>query len=267
MFDRRLIKQFVPPILLPLLRGRSTSWKPRFIWRGIYSHRRDVPIENNSYDDTAEVQAHYDWTRKGLDLVRAGKPPYLRHEVLAVVAAMTGVSTGAVRILDFGGAVGSGYVQVLGALPKGIAIQYHVVDLPKMCAAGRHLFANDPRITFHTCLQSLDGALDIVYASAVFPYIDDYPGILRQLASTKASFILLGQLAAGDFPTFAARQMNLGKKILAYWFLNRNEIVPLLAKSGYELVYEGTGDREYDQSNFPDTHRIGRMRNMLFRRS
>jgi putative methyltransferase (TIGR04325 family) len=267
MVDREFIKQFVPPILVPLLRGRSIPPEPRFTWQGVYPHRQDIPTENNSYDETAEVQAQYDWTRAGLDLVHAGNPPNLRHDTLAVVAAITRSRNSAVSVLDFGGAVGSGYVQLLGSLPKNAAIEYHVVDLPKMCAAGRQLFVDDPRITFHTCLPTLDHALDIVYASSVFPYIDDYRRLLRQLASTKAMFILFGQLATGNIPTFAAKQMNLRKKILAYWFLNRDEVVGLLAEAGYELVYEGSGDREYDQNNFPQTHRIGKMRNMLFRLS
>jgi putative methyltransferase (TIGR04325 family) len=266
VINRELIKQFIPPILIASIRGCPTSTKPRFIWEGIYPRRRDVPTENNSYDDTIEIRRQYDWTRAGLDLVDAGKLPHLRHEVLAVIAAIVAARTGAVSILDFGGAVGSGYVQLMGTLPTNAAIRYDVVDLPNMCAAGRRLFAGDPRITFHICLPPFDDGLDIVYASSVLQYVDDYCELLLQLASTKATFILLGQLAAGNIPTFATKQMNLEKKILAYWFLNRDEVVGLLAESGYELVYEGLGDVEYDQSNFPGTHRIGRMRNLLFRR-
>jgi putative methyltransferase (TIGR04325 family) len=264
---RKFIKQFLPPFLVAVFRGCRKFEKHRFTWQGIYAHRRDVPSDNASYDDEIEVRKHYDWTRAALDLVHAGKQPILWHDTLAVVAAIISSRNNAVSVLDFGGAVGSGYVQLLGSLPKNAAIQYHVVDLPKMCAAGHQLFAGDPRITFHTCLPSLDDALDIVYASSVLQYVDDYGGLLRQLGSAQATFILLGQLAAGDIPTFATKQMNLVEKILAYWFLNRDEVGDSLAEAGYELVYDGLGDQVYDQSNFPDTHRIGRMRNMLFRRS
>lgn len=267
MVNRELLKQFVPPILIPLLRGQATPRKPRFTWQGVYPHRRDVPTENNSYDDTIEVQKHYDRTRAGLNLAYAEKLPCLHHEVLAIVAAITGAATGSVSVLDFGGAVGSGYVELLGTLPKSVAIRYHIVDLPKMVAAGRQLFVDDPRVTFHTSLPTLDSALDIVYTSSVIQYVDDYRMLLRQLALVKATFILLAQLAAGNIPTFAAKQMNLEEKILAYWFLNRDEVIDALTETGYQLVYEGLGDQEYDQSNFSDTHRIAKMRNMLFRRS
>jgi putative methyltransferase (TIGR04325 family) len=269
---RDFVKQFIPPILITSLRGLPIFPKPRFVWEGIYAHRRDVPTQNNSYDDAVEVRKQYDWTRAGLDLVNAGKLADLRHELLAVVAAIATARAGAVSILDFGGAVGSGYVQLMATLPMNAAIQYCVVDLPNMCAAGRGLFAGDPRITFQTRLPTLDDRLDedrldIVYASSVLQYIDDYCELLQQLASARAAFILLGQLAAGDIPTFATKQMNLGKKIMAYWFLNRDEVVGAFAAAGYKLVYEGLSDLEYDQSNFPETHRIGRMRNLLFRRS
>jgi len=107
--------------------------------------------------------------------------------------------------LDFGGGVGLAYVQVLSSLRGNHAISYHVVELEKMCAAGRRLFADDPRIQFHTFLPALRDKLDIVYASGLLPYIDDYAGLVRQLAGLNASYIMLTHVAAGRFRTYARK--------------------------------------------------------------
>jgi putative methyltransferase (TIGR04325 family) len=250
-----------------ILRAKRVSQKGNFTWEGIYSHRCHVPTNERSYDDEIEVKKHLEWTSAALELVNTGKQPHLPHNALALLAAITSGDTNAVSVLDIGGAVGAGYVQLRGSLPKSVAIQYKVVDLPKMCEAGRQLFNGDASIQFHSSIPDLSNSLNIVYASAVLPYIDDYCGFLRELASLEPKFILLGQLAAGDIPTFATKQVNLTNKVLAYWFLNRGEVITSLAAAGYNLIYDRLVGQEYDQSNFPRTHRIGRMREMLFRRS
>ena len=268
MSGHELLKQLLPPMLVTLLRDPRMFAKSRYTWQGIYTCRQEVPTENVGYDDEIEVKKHQAWTSAALDSVNAGKPPYLWHKALAIVAATTGAQTRTVRVLDVGGALGSGYVQLLGTLPENVTIQYAVVELPAMCAAGRQLFSKDTRITFHTSFPDLAaGAYDIVYARGVFPYVDDYRDLLQRLASVKATFILLAELAAGNIPTFATKQMNLTGKKLAYWLLNRDEVVGSLAEAGYEVVFDIPADHEYDQRNFPQTHRLGRMRDILFRRS
>jgi len=249
------------------MRGRRLFAGPELHWEGIYGHYCDVPVRPDNYDDEIQVKRHYEWTRAAMDKVRAGKVPYLWHRVLAVVAAMASSRTGSVRVLDFGGAVGSGYVHLLGTLPKHVAIDYRVVDLEKMCVAGRQLFGADARITFHTALPDDDRSPDIIYLNSVLQYVEDYRGLLTKLASIQADFILCTRLAAGDILTYATKQINLANKTLAYWFLNRSEVIGVLTGAGYSLVYEDLDDQEFNQNNFPEMYRIGRMRVMLFRRS
>jgi putative methyltransferase (TIGR04325 family) len=260
------LKTFVPPVLVALARRRLFG-EPKFVWEGVYDHYRDVPVQPASYDDEIEVKKHYNWTRAALEQIHEGKAPYLWHRVLAVVAAMVSSTTGSVRVLDFGGAVGTGYVQLLATLPKHITIDYRVVDLEKMCAVGRQLFCADARISFDTALAAEDTSLDIVYLNGALCYIEDYRDLLTKLASLQAKFMLFVRLATGDIPTYATKQVNLANKTLAYWFINRSEFLGILTSSGYSLVYEDLDDQEFNQDEFPEVYRIGRMRVMLFRRS
>ena len=125
-------------------------------------------------------------------------------------------------------------------------------------------FVDDARINFHTALADTPASTDIVYCQRALQYIEDYLGQLRALASLGAPWLLLARTPTGDIPTFATRQLNLPGQILPYWFINRAEFVDLLDGHGYRLIWESVCDHEYDQSNFPVTHRIGRMRTSSF---
>lgn len=268
MSARQFVKRLIPPLVLDLVRGRPLFPASAFTWQGVYASLRDVPVDKWNYDATPQVEKHLGWTRSALALVQRGGKPHLWHEAMALVGAIGSTDSGMLRVVDFGGGAGSGYVQLLATLPMSSMIEYHVVDLARMCAAGRELFAKDPHISFHTELPMLNGkTVDIVYLNSVLQYIDDWVGLLRRLARLNARFILLARLAAGAVPTYASKQINLDRQVMPYWFLNVDEVVAQLALANYRLAYDGLDGQEYDQSNFPQSHRIGRMRNMLFVRN
>jgi putative methyltransferase (TIGR04325 family) len=265
-----LLKRVCPPVLVDLVRGRSLFPKPPVVWEGIYPDRQSVPTRNGTYDDEARIAEFLDRARAARALVAAGRKPDVGcawHEALGVLSAIASVERRALRVLDFGGGVGFAFIQLLSTLRNDVTVDYHVVDLEKICAAGRELFADDPRIQFHTSLPADQRDVDIVYVSTALPYIDDYAGLLRRLVGMNARYVLLNRLAAGDFPTYAARQVNLSGQALAYWFLNRDEVVRLVAAGGYSLVHEEQVGEAYDQREYPHEYRVGRMRTLLFARN
>jgi putative methyltransferase (TIGR04325 family) len=265
MNTRQLLKRILPPLLVDFLRVRTISRRPAFTWAGVYPHLRDVPA-TGTYDTDGEVAKHVDWTRSAIESLRRGKKPFFPwHQALGLVAATAAAETGRVRVLDFGGAVGSGYVQLLATLPSNVTIEYHVVDFEKTCTAGQHLFPGEECIRFHSSLPGLNGLVDIVYVNSALQYLHDYEGLLRKLAGLGAPMLLLSRLATCGCPSFATRQINLPGVVLPYWFLNLEEVCRLLEAAGYKLIYHGlNNEEEVDQSNFPDTHRAGRMRDLLF---
>lgn len=263
--SRQLLKRLLPPVLLDLLRKRRCP-QPIYTWDGIYPHLRDVPVHHASYDHEERIHEMATQAGEWLAQMRAGLRPAIWHNTLATVAAATGVGLGTIRVVDFGGAAGSGFIQLLATLPPSITLGYHIVDLTGMCAAGRELFVGEPRIRFHTTLTEVPAQPDIVYVNSVLQYLEDYAGQLRALTALGARWLLLARTATGNIPTFASRQLNLPGQVLPYWFVNRDELVSLVRSLGYRLAFEDLADREYDQSNFPVTHRIGRMRHLLFTR-
>jgi putative methyltransferase (TIGR04325 family) len=262
---KAVVKRLCPPLLLDLARGRPLFSKPLATWEGIYAQLREVPTENASYDYSSRIEEFVTHTGSALTLLKAGKAQHPGwHEPLGLLAASITRGRDQLHVLDFGGGVGLAYVQLLSALRSDVVVRHDVVDLENMCQAGRRLFADDPRIQFHTSLPALAGQLDIVYASSVFPYVDDYAALVRALVGLGASYILFTQLAAGEFPTYAARQLNLSGQVLPYWFLNIHELISLVAAGGYSWVYSAEAGPQYDQRAYPPTHRLGRMKTVLF---
>jgi len=262
-----VVRWLCPPALLELLRGRP-PFSRRLVWEGVYKDRQSVPATDDRYDNNARVSEFVARARRAKALMKAGKPinvPCAWHDALGLLAASI-ASQPYIRVLDFGGGVGLAFLQLLSSLRAKTAVCYHVIDLENMCMAGRELFADDSRIQFHSTWPALEGNIDIVYASTVLPYIDDYVGLLRRFAAVKATYILLNQLAAGAFSTYAAKQLNLPGQVLAYWFLNIQEVTDVLAAAGYSCMYETQVGNEYDQSNYPELYRLGRMRTLLFLR-
>ena len=60
--------------------------------------------------------------------------------------------------------------------------------------------------------------------------------------------------------------MNLPGRVFPYWFLNLGEVIQIMTGAGYRLASDGHGEHHYDVSNFPETHRVGRLRTVLFAR-
>lgn len=261
---RKVFKGLVPPLFLDVIRGRPLVEKP--IWTGIYARPADLGLSQTSYDSETEVEKHAGWTRRALEAQRAGMKPFLWHGTMTTVAALLAAQQGRVRVLDYGGATGSGYVQLVDNLPAG-TVDYHVVDLPGMCVAGRALFAGANGIHFHERLPQLVEPVDILYVNSAVQYSADYQKLLQELAGIGAAYIILARTATGEIPTYVSKQINLAGIELAYWFLSVAEVRSQLQSHGYTLIYHAKDGQDYDQSNFPPSHRIHQMRNLIFARN
>lgn len=247
--------------------SKSFLNRNRPIWQGIYSQWEDVPTEGSDYSEPQRVAETANYTRRLLDAVKLGeKPDFIWHQALGAIASSVLSERKSVTLLDYGGGAGVGYIYLQSTLPSKAAIQYHVVELAATCAAGRALFPTDSGISFSSTIPTDKGPFDIIYLSSVLSYIQDYAGLLNGLMALRPKFIIITRQAAGSFPTYAAQQVNLPGQKIACWFFNADELVGLMATQGYTNIYAGVVGAEYDQSNYPRTHRMTRMKCFIFSR-
>lgn len=252
--------------LVSIKADRAPKFKPT--WDGVYSHLSEVPVPvGSSYDDDRRVHEMVEQAREICSQIERGEKPWFWHEALAMLTALSIHRKGCLRVVDFGGGLATGFLHLVSSLPDFTGVKYEVVELEKMRTAGSDFYSREPRVRYFDSLEKTEPEPDILYINSVLQYIEDYPRQLRRFAETGAGWILMGRSAITEVPTFATRQVNLPGQVLPYWFLNRKEVVTIMANEGYSLVLDDPWGKYYDQSNFPATHRIGRMRNLLFART
>ena len=266
---RALLKDWTPPGVVRVIariRGGLRGGAP---WTGVYAHRGDVPQHGGGYTSAELARRTRTDTERLLQATRGMTVPHWEggvHTLLALAASLAAPRARSVRVLDFGGGMGVGFIHLVSSLRRPCEVEYHVVETPAMCDGGRDLFRADPRIHFHSELPSRLPELHMVYVSSALQYVDDYAGLLHRLSAYRANFILLTNFSAGRIPTYATSQRNMKGSVVPYWFFNADEITELLRGDGYSLDFSSLVDREYDRRNFPAQYRLTHMCNLLFSR-
>jgi len=238
--------------------------QPRAHWQGVYARASDVPVEGPGFDGEVWLDMTRSLTRHALVQSRSAKPWTAARsdtQLLATVVALCARQP--VRILDFGGGMGVGYVMLRSALAPAILVDYQVVEGARVCVEGAWLVDN---VRFETSLPEADRELDIVYAASSLQYIDDHAALLATFAGYRPRHIVLADVPAGDVPTFWTAQLTVPGSAIAYKFMNLAELVQTMAKLDYKLLVRGVAERPIDVASLPATHRVERTCNLLFGR-
>jgi len=262
---KQLFRKLLPPLLLELYDAYRAGGCLGPVWDGVFSRFSDIPCATSFIDVPLFTRLTHQETQTALARLRSRGSSDVAgdHRILALLASVLCAHAGRVRILDFGGGMGIGFVHVISAVGRCTALEYHIVETPPMCAGGLELFRDDPRVQFHTSIPRRAGQFDIVYSCSALQYVDDYVGVLRDLCGLAAQFVLFIELSAGDVPTYVTVQRNVRGARIPYRFINGAELLRCMADSGYEVLFRSTGDRVYDQHNFPQRYRLGRTANIL----
>lgn len=244
------------------------------IWEGTYRSFREVPSGGAGFSSR-------DWSQKSLARLRelrapetAAVPQAVAYSstLLHAVAALALAEKPSLKVLDFGGGLGLTYASLLKAAGDPRGLEYHVVENAEVCAEGRREFAGDARVRFHEALPELKG-VDVVHAQSSLQYIEDWKGMIKTLAAYGARRMILTDVPAGEFPTYASAQNYYDSKIPC-WFFNASEFAAELERAGYRALlrtrflgpYLGAY-QDHPMDNFPADKRVGRSCSFLLERS
>lgn len=260
---RKVAKAVLPPIFVQLAAG---VLRPRLgaPWDGVYADRRDVPEQGAAFqaDEWLEqLHASLDAVLTARD--QLGRVPRELVDVSAL-GSLAATFQETVKILDFGGGIGTTYVALRGALAPHMKLDYAIKELPPVAEAGLQRLQGAPGLRFLTENPPEGEPFDIVHVRTALQYVDDYASLLRRFAGHQPKYLLLMALAAGPQPTFASAQVNHRGSRIGYWFHNEGEIVRLMGALGYRLGYAQLLGEETRQGNLPPSHRIGRPRDLVF---
>lgn len=241
------------------------------IWEGVYRQFREVPSRGPACDDDQWMSGYAESLRMLREAYASGgriaPSGYGEHHLLAQLAALAGRGRERLRIVDFGGALGSAFLHLIHQAPRLPDLRYLVVETEKMCAAGRNWWGPETRLQFATRVPAPPETADLVYVNSALQYIEDYAALLRSLCALQPSHILLARLGAGSIESFVTAQVNVPGSVIPCWFLNAEEVRALLREAGYELLFENATPWSYNVSNLPAPCRIPGTLNMLFGRA
>jgi len=185
------------------------------------------------------------------------------HSLLPLVVAMLATQK-PIRILDFGGAAGSDFRNLTSAIADYAELNYTVVDLPEVCAAGRRLWQGDKRITFSAELPIDKAQFDLVYSSWAILYVPEPLGLLAKLASYNARAILLINTPFTKRDAFVRVQTNYK---VPSWVLSLPDVECVMRERDYRLAFHVAGDIDHNVDNYPPALRVCNMASLLFLKS
>lgn len=216
---RRLIKPLVPPLIWRCLRCDFNSKT----FEGVYGHVSDVKA--TSYDSQESLNEVFEYTKEKFSWYQdkralpTSSPLSPIANLLPLLVSIIGEKKDKVSILDFGGGMGTSYIDCLCSLNSMNEnnIDYSVADLEKTIERGRKIFPINFNIDFYDHISSNFKQVDIVYLGSVLQYIPEYKQLIRHLTELAPHYIFLANHFMGKAPTFATMQVNMKRRRMADW--------------------------------------------------
>jgi putative methyltransferase (TIGR04325 family) len=238
----------------------------RVPFSGVYASFADVPGTMTEADQAAAAARGI---ARGPSRDEATNLPQLRraHSLMPLVAAMLagGARKEPLNILDFGGAAGVDFANLLVAVDPSIDLRYLVVDFPKVCAVGRDHWRDDKRISFSDALPQA-GQFDLIYSWSSVHYVPDPLSLLAQFASYRPAAILLAGSPFTSGDAFVRAQVNQSVPF-PQWVLSLPKVEQRMRECGYDMAFHVAGEDDYNVDNFPPRYRVPNSASLLFLKS
>lgn len=214
-------------------------------WSGNYRDWQSAEAAAGGYDSEEIVAKAVEAARA----VRDGKALWERDTVLfhkpeinwplyAALMSVAARNNGELHVLDFGGALGSTFIQHKKWLEPLPACTWHIVEQEAFVQAGQREFTTD-KLSFHYQIEDAlaNGKINCVLLSSVLQYLEKPFDLLRKLAKSKLP-IIIDRTSFHDAESRLTVQRvgeELYKASYPCWWLDKNRIVHLLTNSGYIL--------------------------------
>jgi putative methyltransferase (TIGR04325 family) len=189
------------------------------------------------------------------DSVLFDKPEYAFPMLSGLLRAGV-MAGGPIRVVDFGGSLGSSYFQCRRLLGAAATLEWSVVEQRPYVARGRELF-EDHELKFY---ESTDQCLeqrrpDILLLSSVLQYLPDPYGSLEGLLARQLPHVIIDRTAflvsGRDRLTVQTVPEWIYPASYPAWFLSEPRLITIMAAAGYSLVAGFQGADDVAPTNAP----------------
>lgn len=270
----RVARVVTPPVVWTgfnaIRRRLSSLWKPHsYGWFGDYSSWEEASTHVTGYETqeilekalAAELRVHRGAAAFERDTVAFALPDH-SWPTLAALMYCAAASGGNLRVVDFGGGLGSTWSQYRDlwlALPE---VRWCIVELPSYVKMGKDLL-QDNNLSFHDTIEEAQSHshASVFFSSSVLQYLCKPYEFLADVAARDFEFICLDRIGCSldgrDRLTVQRVDPVIYDASYPCWFLSQ-ERIRMVVGSKFECQFQFD---TADQSNVPSL-----FRGFLFRR-
>jgi len=150
-------------------------------------------------------------------------------------------NNGKLRVLDFGGALGSTYFQNKSFLDSLPLVDWNIVEQHHFVEAGNQYIANNV-LKFHNSIKEclLKHEIDVVLLSSVIQYVEEPYVLLGEILSSGVDFVIIDRtpfVESNDRITVQKVNPKIYRASYPCWFFNKNRFVDFVTEK-YSLIME-----------------------------
>lgn len=246
-----LLKRGLPPFVLrrgnSLFISRLVLQKQASVWSGDYKHWDDAAIHASGYDEPeilemvkqAALKVKNGEAAFERDSVTFAEPQYSWPIITALLWAAS-EHNGCLRVLDFGGSLGSCYFQYKTFLKTLNSVSWNVVEQGDYVRVGKEFFEQEELhfyASINECLR--DREVDIVLLSSVLQYLPNPYGLLDEVVCHGMKLLVIDLTPVfknrKDRLTVQRVPRSIYKASYPCWILSERKLINTLVPT-FELI-------------------------------
>ena len=253
---KKLLKLIIPPFFISLYKFIFVD---SINFKGDYSNWCEAKNQSKGYESDLILSA----TKRSTEKVLSGDACYERDSVafytenynwkLISFFLTIAIKRGSLRVVDFGGALASTYLQNKQFLQICPQLEWNVIEQKMFVEAGKELFKSNRIVHFYEKIQELENKkIDVLFMSCVLPYLESPYEILEDALKSEPEYLILDRhpfLLEGERDILTIQKVPSKIYSAAYpaWFFNK-EILFSFLEQRYHLINESIGE---DKVNYP----------------
>ena len=258
MSFKAILKEVLPPVVVKVLTTSKSEG-----WFGNYPNWQAAQEQSNGYDSDVILNK----VKESLLKVKNGEAVYERDSVifdeieyswqmLACIMWVAAKNNGTLKVIDFGGSLGSSYYQNLKFLKSLKSVKWCIVEQENFVKTGKKMFENEELRFFSTVAECLkqEEQVDILLFSSVLQYIMDPYLLIDSVLKHKFPYILIDRTGFNAVPkdiiTIQKVPERIYKASYPCWFFDKDKLFSVF--KGYRLIEEFNS---LDQANIPSVYK------------
>lgn len=266
---RKILTSGLPPFLIKM--GRKLKTGQDITFKGPYFSWSGAVAEAGGYNS----QDILDRVRAAAIQVRDGNAVYERDSVLfekieyswPVLSALLWSAVGGdtLRVLDFGGSLGTSYYQNQRFLTSFRDLRWAVVEQPHFVECGIKEFQNDRLFFFKTIDEAVQGiSPGVALVSSVLQYVEHFPDVISAVIAHRIPVVILDRVSVtfdDKDQVFLQRvPSKIYKASYPCFMISQSKLIRTFLEADYELV------SDFESLPFPQLESIrARNRGFIFR--